>query len=151
MVRVSHGATYEVPTTPFDIVPENNESTKCTSSQATRETVCGILKPSDYALKVNRIRNLKNNGIRIETVSPDLDKIKAHQNLARAGFKIVHRAKINPKLIIRGVPSHMSGEEIESGLIAQNLGGEVSDDGLKMIYRYIRARPIRAFRIASSR
>ncbi|KMQ84819.1 putative 50 kda protein in type i retrotransposable element r1dm [Lasius niger] len=136
-VRVSGGAAYEVPTTTsFDIVPDGNESIKCTSSQVTRETVCGILKPSDCALKVTRISNIRNNGIRIEAVSPNLEKIKAHQNLARAGFKIVERAKINPRLIIRGVPSHMSDEEVERGLIAQNLSGEQSDDGPKIVYRY---------------
>lgn len=120
-------------TTSFDIIPDNSNSMKYTSSQATREAVCKIFRISDCALKVNKITNARNNGIRIEAISLDLEKVRAHSELARAGLKIVENIKMNPRLIVHGVPSHMSTEEIKSELIAQNVDGDRGDE-LKVMY-----------------
>lgn len=135
-VHISRGPSFEVSTsTSFTIMPDNDSATKFATSQVIRETVCKVLRPSDYALKVRKVTNARNNGIRIEAIFPDIEKIKAHPNLAQAGLNVIENTKANPRLIIYGVTSEMSSEKIRNELIAQNLNGDNNVD-LKVIYIY---------------
>ncbi|KMQ87091.1 putative 50 kda protein in type i retrotransposable element r1dm [Lasius niger] len=121
-VHISSSSLFDIPvTTSFVIAPDKDNTAKFTSSQATREAVCRLLKPSDCDLKVDKITSARNNGVRIEAVSPDLRRIGAHLDLKRAGLKVTESAKVNPRLIIYGVPADMTPEEIKRELIAQNL------------------------------
>lgn len=135
-VRVSRGPTLEIPTsTTFMIVPDEKNMNKYNSSQATREAVCKTLRPSECALKVNKITNIDKNGIKIDAVSPNIEKIKTHPDLARIGLKVVENVKFNPRLIVHGVPAELTPEEIREDVIAQNLNGDASAD-LKVVYVY---------------
>lgn len=94
-VHISRDSSYDIPrTTSFVIAPEKDNTANFTSSQVTKETVCRLLRPSDCALKVDKITNARNNGIRIETVSPDLRKIGSHPELMRAGLKVMESTKV---------------------------------------------------------
>ncbi|KAL6418568.1 hypothetical protein ACFW04_012005 [Cataglyphis niger] len=85
-VRVSRGPTVEV-------------RDKYVSSQVTKDILCKILKPADCGLKIRRISYARDNGTRIEAFSPDIEKIKAHPGLARAGLTMRENLKLNPRLI----------------------------------------------------
>ncbi|KMQ84041.1 putative 50 kda protein in type i retrotransposable element r1dm [Lasius niger] len=133
-VHVSGGPTVELAgTTSFIVVPDDKHAVKYASSQATRETLSKVFKPSDCGLKVNRISYTRNNGVRIEAFSPDMDKIKAHPGLATAGLMVQENLKIKPRLIVHGIPTDMSADEVSEELIAQNLSCDLGKD-LKVIY-----------------
>jgi len=135
-VHASHGSSFEVPkTASFMIMPDGENADKYASSRDTRETVCRILRPADCDLKVRRVMNARNNGIKIEAVSPNIEKIKANLHLAKAGLKVVEKTKLNPRLMIYSIPSEMSPEEIKKELIAQNLNND-KDVELQIIYIY---------------
>lgn len=92
-----------------------------------------MLKPADCRLKVKRLTYARDNSVRIEALSPNMEKIKAHFGLAGAGLRIFERRKINPRLIVHGVPTDMNAEEIRRELIAQNLSGDAAGS-IKVIY-----------------
>lgn len=120
-------------TTCFTITPDEGSATKFPTALSTREALCRVLRPSECGLRVNRISLARDNGVRIEAFSPDLDKIKAHPGLAKAGLIVKENLKINPRLIVHGIPSDMSAAEIKEELIAQNLSMEPGKD-FKVVY-----------------
>ncbi|KAL6427135.1 hypothetical protein ACFW04_008637 [Cataglyphis niger] len=121
-VRVSRGPTVELPNiTSFLVIRKDDSADKFTSSQATKETLCRMFKPADCDLKVRRLTHACDSDVRIEAFSPDIEKIKAHPELAKAGLTICANVKSNPRLIVHGVPAEMSAEEIRDELAAQNL------------------------------
>lgn len=133
-VHVSRGPTVELTdTTSFIVVPDYKHADKYASSQATMETLCKVFKPSDCRLRVNKISFASNNGVRIEAFSPDIERIKAHPGIATAGLVMQENLKINPKLIMHGIPADMSADEIMEELIAQNLNNDHGNE-LKVIY-----------------
>lgn len=137
-VRVSGVPAVDVPKlSNFYIVPDNNSQNENipSSSQATKEMLCRIFKPSDCGLKINRITFARDNSVRVEAQSPDINKIKKHPALLNAGLKVVEQIKINPRLIVYGIPADMSPEEIQKELVAQNLGNE-GNANLKVVYSY---------------
>jgi len=135
-VRVSRDSTVQVqPTTCFFVVPSDKNSEKFKSSRDTKETLLRHLKPAECGLKVNKILPALNNGVRIEAITPDLEKIKMHPDLAKAGLKVVENVKSNPRLIVHGVPVEMTKEEIVEELIAQNLN-EMDGSEIKFVYSF---------------
>lgn len=133
-VRVSGGPTVELTnTTSFIITPDTKNRDKYESSQETKEALRKVFKPSECGLQVNKLTRAKNNGVRIEAISPDLEQIKAHPGLAKAGLTVCENMKSNPRLIVHGVPVEMSAVEIKDELIVQNLK-EKSDLDVKVIY-----------------
>lgn len=133
-VHVSGGPVVDVPsTTSFFIVPGEGSEKKFASSQATKETVFKVLKPSECALKVNKISMARNNGIRIEAVSPDIEAIKAHPELRKVGLKVTENIKYAPRLIVHGIPVGMSSEQIREAIISQNLDGNM-DARINIVY-----------------
>lgn len=95
--------------------------------------MCKVFGPADCGLKIKRLAYARDNGIRIEALSPDIEKIKAHPGLADAGFMVRENTKSNPRLIVHGVPAEMTAEEIRSELVAQNLRVDFAGD-LKVVY-----------------
>lgn len=125
---------------------DKNNINKYVTSQDTREAVCRLLKPSDCALKVKRVSNARNNGVKIEAINPYIEKIKTHPKLTEAGLKVVENVKMNPRLIVFGVPCSMTADEIEKEIIAQNFNdsNDVIRTDLKIVYIY-KARENRQF------
>lgn len=122
-------------TTGIMIVPDNEHLDKYATSQATKDVLCKVFKPSDCGLKVNRVSLAGGRGVRIEAYSPDIGRIKAHLGLVKAGLKVEENPKVNPRIIIHGVPTSMTAEDIRNELIAQNLE-QGTDKDLKVIYIY---------------
>lgn len=91
-IRVAGGPTVEMPTsTSFLIVPDEDGFKKHTSSKATMETVCKVLKPSEHALRINKISLAHKNGIRIEANSPDMERVKSLPKLKDKGLKVIDK------------------------------------------------------------
>ncbi|XP_020297161.1 uncharacterized protein LOC109861773 [Pseudomyrmex gracilis] len=134
-IRVSGGPTVSVPpSTSFLIVPKEGVK-KYESSQATKEALSKVFKPSDCALKINRVSFANKNGVKIDALSPNIDAIKTHPGLARAGLEVVESTKMNPRLIIHNVPIDMTSDEILDEIAAQNLENFDKAD-LKVIYLF---------------
>lgn len=121
-VHVSGGPTVELEnTTSFLIMPDVEKQDRFNSSQETKDALSRVFKPSDCGLKVKKISLVRNNGVKIEALSPDIERIKTHPGLLQAGLKVVENAKMNPRLIVRGIPADMEAKDIKKELIAQNL------------------------------
>ncbi|XP_020294518.1 uncharacterized protein LOC109860075 [Pseudomyrmex gracilis] len=136
-ICVSGGLMLDAPpstSTSFLIVPKEGNS-NYDSSKATREALCKALKPSDCALKINKVTFARNNGIKIDAVSPDIDLIKMHPGLVKAGLKVIENVKLNPRLIMYNVPVEMTAEEIVEEIIAQNLA-DINKIDIKVVYTY---------------
>lgn len=133
-IRVSRGPTVEpTKTTSFFVLPVEDRAGELLSSQITKDTLCKVLKPADCGLKINRISFARGNGVRIEAMSPDMDTIKAHPGLAAAGLKVLESSKLNPRIIVHGIPSEMTADEIKNELIAQNLQNTPAKE-IKVVY-----------------
>lgn len=92
-------------TTSFLVVPEEGKKNNYASSRDTRETLCRVLKPADYELKVKKLSYARDNNVRIEAFSPDIETLKTHPGFASAGLKICENRKTNPRLVVHGVPT----------------------------------------------
>lgn len=125
--------------TSFYIVPNDKNAHKFASSQATKSALNRAFKASDCGLKVNRISFARGNGVRIDATAPDLEKIETHPEIMKAGLDVVESIKLNPRLIVFGVPAGMSAPNIRSECIAQNLDNDGNAD-VKVVYVY----PIKA-------
>lgn len=133
-VRVSRGPTVEIPdTASFLIVPKENMREKFHLSRATRETLCKVLRPADCAMKIKKLTNARDGGVRVEAYLPDIERVKVHGGLAEAGLKVRENIKANPRIIIHRIPTEMTTDEIKSELIAQNLDEDLGR-GLKIVY-----------------
>lgn len=117
----------------FFVLPDT--ASGLTTSQATKDTFCNVLKPADCALKVNRITLTHGNGVRVKAFSPDIAKLSTHPALVKAGLKITEQIKLKPRIIVYRVPLNMSKDEICNELAAQNLSNDCKAD-IKFIYRY---------------
>lgn len=76
---------------------------KYASAQATKEALCKVFKLADCGLKVRRMTLAGDNSVRIEAFAPDMEKIRAHKVLAKAGLTVCESAKYNPRLVLHGV------------------------------------------------
>lgn len=121
--------------TSFLVVPNEASTKKFKSSQETKDAVCRLLKPANYALKINKILMVRNNGVRIVASYPDIGKIKADTKLAKARLKVLEDVKLNPRLIVYGVPLNLSHAAIRNEIVAQNFERE-DDADLKVVYIY---------------
>ena len=89
-VQVARGSSFEIPrTTNFLVVPKDENATNFSTSSDTREALIKAVRPSDFDLKVRKIKPAHGNGnIRIEAHSVDLPKIRNSEDLGKAGLKI---------------------------------------------------------------
>ncbi|XP_011171106.1 uncharacterized protein LOC105203880 [Solenopsis invicta] len=131
VIRVSRGPVLDIPKTTNFIVTPSDESGFATSRE-TRNALEKTLKPSEYDLKVCKISSVRKNGIRIEAHSVDLAKLRKSQVLDRAGLRLEQEAKINPRLIVHGIPCAMKSEDLKKE-ISLNLKNVESPD-IRVIY-----------------
>lgn len=100
-----------------------------------------VLKLARYAFKINKIAYAPNKGIRIEANKSDLVKLKSCSELAEASLKVLENIKVNPRIIVHGVPTGMTPDDIKNEVIAQNFDG-VADHELKIKYMSNKRRGI---------
>lgn len=66
----------------------------------------------------------RNNGVRIEAHSVDLLKMKDSSELSKMDLKIEQETKLNPRLIMHGVPCGLYVREVEDQIVALNVKKE---------------------------
>ncbi|XP_011174142.1 uncharacterized protein LOC105206332 [Solenopsis invicta] len=130
--RVARSPVLDIPKTTNLIVTPTDESGLATSRE-TRSVLEKSLKPSEYDLKICRISSVKKNGIRIEAHSVDLAKLRQSQVLDKVGLRLEQETKINPRLIVHGVPCGMKSEDLKKEIISLNLKNVTFPD-IRVIY-----------------
>lgn len=113
-VRVTGGPAVDIhSSTSFYILPDESRKDTSTSSETTKEKVLKIFKPSEYGLQIDRIAHSRGNGIRIDAITPDLEKVKKNSNLKNAGLKVVNSVKYKSRFIMHDVPDgYDSGRDL---------------------------------------
>lgn len=135
-VCVSWGPSVAIRKTVNLIVELTEEAAgKYASSQETKDAVLKAVDPCKVGLKVSRITKIRNNAIRIEACEADFDKLASISGLREAGLVVRRDAGLNPRVIVHGVPSSLSTEEIRSQLASQDVNGAEAKD-IKVVYRY---------------
>lgn len=121
-VILSNGSIMEIPSaTNFMVVPDESHADKYTSAKETKNVICKVLRPSDCGLRVHKVSLARNSAVRINADTPDLEKLSRHPGLKEAGLRIIKKAKLNIRMIVHGIPSSMSTEEIREEIFLQNL------------------------------
>ncbi|RLU21146.1 hypothetical protein DMN91_005519 [Ooceraea biroi] len=134
-VQLSRGPSISIPkTTSFLIVPDG-ENSKCETSKDTLLEVQKVIKPSLVSLRVNRITTARNNGVRIEALDPDIDRIRNAPELSKAGFRVQMVDRLNPRIIVHGIPTNLSDEEVCEEVRELNLRN-LQDPSLKVVYTF---------------
>jgi len=92
--------TLDIPKITNLIVAPKDESVSLTSSRKIRDMLERTLKPSDFNLKVRKISSTRNNGVRIEAHSVNLNKMKNTQVLDKTELRLEQEIKTNPRFIV---------------------------------------------------
>lgn len=131
--RVRDAPPGALETTNLIVTLREDFSARYKTSRETKDTFQKIIKPADFNLKVNRISLVRNNGVRIEARSVDLTKMTNSRELHSAGLKLEQEGKLNPRLLIRGVPCTLTRDEIKTDLIDLNLAN-LKEPQIKVVY-----------------
>ncbi|RLU16497.1 hypothetical protein DMN91_010565 [Ooceraea biroi] len=135
-VHISRGQVVEAPiSTSFLIIPEDTVAGEIPSSQATRDIISKVFNPAECALKIKKVSLSRDKAVRIEADSPDLERVRSHPGLVKAGLRVVESTKMDPRLIVYGINVSAKREEIQKEIIEQNLNG-IKNKDLKVIYVY---------------
>lgn len=70
-------------------MPDKHHVNKFASAQITKDVTCKVLKPSDCGLRINRISLARNNAVRINADSPDMERLRMHPELRMAGLELL--------------------------------------------------------------
>ncbi|EFN82708.1 Uncharacterized 50 kDa protein in type I retrotransposable element R1DM, partial [Harpegnathos saltator] len=84
-------------------------------------------------LKVDKMIPGRNGSVRIVAASEEIDKIKNSAALNGTGLVAGQFDKMNPRLIVRGVPANMDRTTFVQCLVKQNLD-DTNEDDVKVIY-----------------
>lgn len=125
------------------ITASSDVSSKFSSSQITREAVIKSVNPSEVDVKVDLVPKAKNNGIRIDAKEADLDKLRSLPPLQKLGVKVSAASKLNPPLIMHGVPAALSSQEVLSDIIKLN-PPEMDNPDVTVVYMSHENRNTRA-------
>ena len=136
-VTTTKGVTMNVPKSiSFVIKPkamENGDMENKRTVEDTRKIVLQAIKPEECSLKVRRIVQSGDNGIRIVADKADLDKIKNLEALKNAGLNVNVSTKLNPRLNIHGVDATCGLKALKEKMRTQNLTKEEAKD-VKVVY-----------------
>lgn len=104
-VRLAGGRSVEVPkTTDIHIVPREDFLDRYETSRDIKAALQNAIKPSKIALKVNKIAAIGKKCVKIEAVDPDMDELIGSRELRDVGLMIRREEKMNPRIILHGVP-----------------------------------------------
>lgn len=117
----------------IEIVPDKDKEAEFVDAAATMRAVRSAVDPSETGVKVDRLIKGRNKSVRVVAAPSELDKLKPM--LDNLGMNVRQFGRLNPRLIIRDVPTDMDREAFVSCLISQNLRGLAVED-IKVIYRF---------------
>lgn len=113
------------------VIPGKNIGGKFADAQATCSAVLASIKPNEVGIKIDRVIKGRNKSVRIVAGRDELDRLKPM--LDSLGIDVKHVGKLNPRLMIRDIPSSVDGPQLVKDLIRQNLDG-VADDVVRLVY-----------------
>ncbi|XP_070526504.1 uncharacterized protein [Cardiocondyla obscurior] len=117
----------------IEVAPTRENEKDYADATATKQAVLKTIKPDEMGIKIDRLIRGRNKTIKIVAPKGELNKMK--QALTNAGMEIKTFDNMNPRLIIRDIPTTTNKEEAMQCLMKQNLEG-VADDEIKMVYFY---------------
>lgn len=135
-VCVARGPTLDIAKTTNLIITPEDENVRLTSSRDTRNAVQKVLNPSDFNFKVKTISSVKNNGVRIEVQTVDFDRMKNSRLLEKAGLRVEQESKVNPRLLVRGVPCNLTRDDLKSEIITLKDMSQADTLQVKIVYIY---------------
>lgn len=117
------------------IGPSEDAKEEFTSASDTKERFLKSVDPVKLRLKTRRINFAANNSIVLETDSGDVDTLRNCPDLSNAGLEIKPEVKLNPRIIVHGIPVEYTKEEIAESIIELNLPDFKQED-IKVISMY---------------
>lgn len=115
------GSWSKIPkTTNFLIVPEDDSVSATENLRNIKETAQNALRTSRMSLKVQRL-SVRGRGICIAAVDPDLEALSKLPELKRAELKVQRQEKLNPRIVVYGVPAGLTKENICNKIVKLNL------------------------------
>lgn len=99
---------------------------KLKSSDDTKSLVQKIICPEEMKLHVRGLRKTKNGGVIISTeTKDDIEKLRNSSQLSRSGLKVEEPHKRRPRIIVIGVPSALTDQEVYDCIYKQNLADKL--------------------------
>ncbi|KAI5637921.1 hypothetical protein NE865_09296 [Phthorimaea operculella] len=92
------------------------------SSEDTKKLVQTLINPEELKLHIRGVRSTKNGGVIISTDGKDdLEKLKKSEVLKTSGLTLEEPTKRRPKIILLGVPSTTTENELKDCIFEQNI------------------------------
>lgn len=133
-VHLTNGQTLPVPNTRNIYIGPTNADTY-SDFEATKAAVIRAVVPAEVGLKVINIRRANANNVRLVVESADLEKLKSLDTLKQAGLEIKEDGGLKPRMLVRFVPSNITGDDFIKTLIAMNMPN-ADPTTAKIIYLY---------------
>lgn len=113
------------------IVPEKDKEKDFMDASATYNAVTKAIKPVEMGIKIDRIIKGRNNSVRIVANPATFEKIRPALN--SVGMKVKEMEKLNPRLLVKDIPSDVNKEQFVQCLAKQNCS-ENENDNIKVVY-----------------
>uniref|UniRef100_A0A6V7KQR9 CCHC-type domain-containing protein n=1 Tax=Bracon brevicornis TaxID=1563983 RepID=A0A6V7KQR9_9HYME len=120
----------------FYIQPTQSAMNSYRTAQDVEKTIKQCIEPRNFNLKVSRVSaSSRDKGVRIQALTVDMEKLRNSEILREKGLEVREAEKMQPRLVIFGVPAETTEEELPDLVNSVNYGGEQPVD-MKVIYKY---------------
>lgn len=102
------------------VYPPLNAPPEQKKSEVTKQTLMSI-KPQDSGWQIAGFRKIRDGGVLVRTDSTAAAALKAHPALIKTGLRIQEPRTVSPKVMVYGVPKHLSPEDVVLCVQSQNL------------------------------
>lgn len=103
----------------LEIVPSDLSDSRYRDAAATYSKVCSTIKPDEMGVRVDRIMKGPNKSVRVVARPCEIDKIRPL--LENTGLSAKQFEKLNPRLIVRDIPSSVDKDQFVNFLVKQNM------------------------------
>lgn len=107
--------------TRFVVGPIDSVKNDFISAKQTKEVFVKSLDPVKLKLKTKRINYTVNNAIVVEAENVDLNGLRECPDLLDAGLEVKEDEKLDPRIIVHGIPVEYTKEEILQSFVELNL------------------------------
>lgn len=123
----------------FVVEPTKEASEKYRVADDVKKALIAAVDPVKYNMRVSHLFSLKTKAVRVVATTVNLDMLRSSIELRKAGLMIRDKPKLNPRLIIRGVPCDINSQSLPGMIASANLANMKPDD-IKVVYVYPRRR-----------
>ena len=115
--------------------PADPSSATLVSSEVTKAKLLEVIKPAELGLRITRVYYTANNSVIVEGDPCNSAILRNCAPLLDAGLEVKDKVKLNPRLIVRDIPTDISSDEIRVALQKQNFPDHTIDD-FKVVYLF---------------